>query len=157
MVEDINLDQSFEFVSQDSVPAHAPKPDDSPQKLITDLGAWQSTSDCEVDLVWLAVAKALIEEDIGEQIFCVVDALDEMDNCDFDDMLHDDGENMLRALMSSGMDINVKDEEGRNILWTIIEWGHEGLNVIKKFIRLGADPKERASDSFRTRRYISLN
>ncbi|KAF4943557.1 hypothetical protein FSARC_14893 [Fusarium sarcochroum] len=42
--------------------------------------------DCEMDLVWAAIIKALIEEDMGEQVFCMVDAWDEMDNYDFDDM-----------------------------------------------------------------------
>ncbi|RGP63182.1 ankyrin repeat-containing [Fusarium sporotrichioides] len=57
-----------------------------------------------------------------------------------------DDEKILRALMNFGMNVNAKDEEGRNILWVITEFKYENLDVLKKFMRLGANPHESSSD-----------
>lgn len=45
------------------------------------------TAQVGVDLVWSAISKVITEGAVDGQVFCVVDALDEMDDVDFPDMM----------------------------------------------------------------------
>lgn len=51
------------------------------------LSTSSSISDVDMDSAWSAICKALVEGNVGQQVFCVVDALDEMDDADFPDMM----------------------------------------------------------------------
>jgi ankyrin repeat protein len=55
-------------------------------------------------------------------------------------------EEMLRMLVDAGMDINSRDDDGRSILWVVGERYSVELEVFKKFVRLGADPRAVAND-----------
>lgn len=60
---------------------------DSLVRELGDLSEQDSASDLGTDALWSAISKALTESGVNEQVCCVVDALDEMDDADFPDMM----------------------------------------------------------------------
>jgi ankyrin repeat protein len=56
-------------------------------------------------------------------------------------------EEMLRTLVDAGMDINARDDDGRSILCVVGgRYNDVELEVFKKFVRLGADPRAVTND-----------
>ncbi|UKZ78952.1 hypothetical protein TrVFT333_006701 [Trichoderma virens FT-333] len=61
--------------------------------------------------------------------------------------LTDSDEEILRMLIEAGMDINECDgEKGETILWVLLSRFKQNLDVVRMFIRLGADPSVSAKD-----------
>lgn len=54
---------------------------------LTELSKSESVSSLGSDRLWSVISKAIIEGAVNKQVYCVVDALDEMDDADFPDIM----------------------------------------------------------------------
>ncbi|KAK3186747.1 hypothetical protein K4F52_004493 [Lecanicillium sp. MT-2017a] len=54
---------------------------------LAELSKNNSVTDMGIEPLWSAISKVMIEGGVNKQVFCVIDALDEMDDDDFPDMM----------------------------------------------------------------------
>lgn len=54
---------------------------------LSEISEENSVGDTGIDVLWSAIFKVITEGGVNKEVFCVVDALDEMDDADFPDMM----------------------------------------------------------------------